>query len=877
MSKYLLFTVLATSAFAAGPPKLRLPDDVVPVRYHLDLTVIPEQDHFAGKIEIELDVRKPADTVWLNARNLTIDDAWFIMGGRATAAKVQPGGKEFTGFALTAAIPVGQARLQIAYHGEFNTKGSDGLFKEEDGDDWYVFSQFESIDARQAFPCFDEPGFKVPWQLTLHVKKEDAAVSNTPVLSETDEAGGRKKVIFTETKPVPSYLVAMGVGPFEFVDAGRAGKKHVAVRIITPKGKAAQAKYAAEVTGPLLAELEKYFGVPYPYEKLDILSVPLFGGAMENPGLITYVQSLALRDPSQDSIGRQRGYADVVAHEMAHQWFGDLVTTAWWNDIWLNEAFASWMGAKIIHQWKPEWNTDIDEQNSRLGAMEQDSLVSARKIRQPIESNDDIANAFDGITYSKGEAVIGMFENWMGQEAFQRGVRRYIRQYSWRNATAGDFLDSLASAGNPAVTRAFSTFLDQPGVPLVSVKLSCDAAGGATLHLSQKRALPLGSPGSAQQTWQIPVCVRYGDGAAAHRECVLLTQPSMDWKIEESKSCPSWVQANADGKGYYRVRYEGDLLGNLLADGGRRLTAAERVAALGDVSALTTMGEMKAGDALALVPEFAGDPVRQVVDSAIDVTSGVRNDLVPKELLPNYIRFVNKTFGERARQLGWKAKAGESAETRLLRSRIVPLVALWGGDQALAAEARKLAERWLADRSAVDPDIVGSVLTVAARTGDEAFFKQLLAALPGTQDRQQRGFIFGALGSFRDPGIARAAMDLVLKPDYDLRESAALLLGPLSAADTRALPFEFVKKNYDAIVARVPAGSTFGFGEFLPFVGGSFCDERSREQVDAFFAPKVDRFPGTKRNLAQVLESIEICTAYKAAQQASVAEFFRKY
>ena len=314
MSKFLLFTVLATSAFAAGPPKLRLPDDVVPVRYHLDLTVIPEQDHFAGKIEIELDVRKPADTVWLNARNLTIDDAWFIMGGRATAAKVQPGGKEFTGFALTAAIPVGQARLQIAYHGEFNTKGSDGLFKEEDGDDWYVFSQFESIDARQAFPCFDEPGFKVPWQLTLHVKKEDAAVSNTPVLSETDEAGGRKKVIFTETKPVPSYLVAMGVGPFEFVDAGRAGKKHVAVRIITPKGKAAQAKYAAEVTGPLLAELEKYFGVPYPYEKLDILSVPLFGGAMENPGLITYVQSLALRDPSQDSIGRQRGYADVVAH-----------------------------------------------------------------------------------------------------------------------------------------------------------------------------------------------------------------------------------------------------------------------------------------------------------------------------------------------------------------------------------------------------------------------------------------------------------------------------------------------------------------------------------------------------------------------------------
>jgi alanyl aminopeptidase len=871
-----LCALLAISVFAAQPPKLRLGDDVQPERYRLDLTLIPEQDTFSGRIEIDLDIHKPTDVVWLNARNLTIDDARFEIAGRTRAAKVQAGGQEFTGFALSSPVPAGQARLRIAYHGAFNKSGSDGLFKEQDGGDWYVFSQFESIDARQAFPCFDEPSFKVPWQLTLHVKKQDAAVSNTPVLSETDEAGGRKKVVFAETRPIPSYLVAMGVGPFAFVDAGKAGKNHVPVRIVTPKGKAVQAKYAAEVTGLLLERLENYFGVPYPYEKLDILSVPLFGGAMENPGLITYVQSLALRDPARDSIERQRGYAGVVAHEMAHQWFGDLVTTAWWNDIWLNEAFASWMGAKILREWKPEWNTDLDEQNSRLGAMGEDSLVSARKIRQPIESNDDIANAFDGITYSKGQAVIGMFESWMGQDAFQRGVRRYIRQYAWRNATAGDFLDSLASAGNPAVPRAFSTFLDQPGVPLVSVKLSCDA-GGATLHLTQKRALPLGSPGSARETWQIPVCVRYADGGATHRECTLFAQPSMDWKLAEAKACPVWVQANADGKGYYRARYEGDLLTRLLADDGRRLTAAERVAALGDVSALTTMGEIRAGDALALVPEFAGDPVRQVVGSAIDITAGVREHLVPQELLPNYIRFVGKTFGDRARQLGWQAKPGESAETRLLRSRVVPLVALWGGDPALAAEARKLAERWLADRSAVDPDIVGSVLTVAARTGGRAFFEQLLAALPGTQDRQQRDFIFGALGQFRDPAIARDAMDLVLKPDYDLRESVGLLLGPLSAAATRALPFEFVKKNYDAIAARIPAGSTFGLGAFLPMVGGSFCDEKSRAEVEAFFEPKVDRFPGTRRNLAQVLESIRICSAYKDAQQSSVAEFFRKY
>ncbi|MGA3042443.1 MAG: M1 family metallopeptidase, partial [Bryobacteraceae bacterium] len=271
--------------------------------------------------------------------------------------------------------------------------------------------------------------------------------------------------------------MALGVGPFDFVDGGKAGKNHTPVRIVTPKGKAAQGKYAAEVTGPLLAELENYFDVPYPYEKLDILAVPLFGGAMENAGLITCVQSVMLRDPVQDSINRQRGYASIMTHEMAHQWFGDLVTTAWWDDIWLNEAFASWMDDKILRHWKPEWNTVIDEQNMRMGAMGSDGLVSARKIRQPIESNDDIANAFDDITYSKGESVIGMFENWMGEEAFRSGVQRYIRQYSWRSSTAADFLDSLSSAGGRPVGRAFSTFLDQAGVPLVSVGLNCSAPG----------------------------------------------------------------------------------------------------------------------------------------------------------------------------------------------------------------------------------------------------------------------------------------------------------------------------------------------------------------------------------------------------------------
>jgi len=290
--------------------------------------------------------------IWLNARSLTIDHANLIASGKTTVAKIQKGGEDFAGFVFSSAAPAGKSKLKIAYRGELSKKGTGGLFKLEEGGNWYIYSQFEAVDARRAFPCFDKPSFKVPWQLTLHIKKDHAAVSNTPVLSESAETSDRKKVVFAETKPLPSYLVAMAAGPLEFVDAGKAGKKQTPLRIITPKGEGSQAKYAAQVTGQILQQLEDYFGIPYPYEKLDGIAIPVtFGfGAMENPGLITYGQNLILSDPAQDSIRRQRGYAGVAAHEMAHMWFGDLVTTAWWDDIWLNEAFASWMAGKKIRK-----------------------------------------------------------------------------------------------------------------------------------------------------------------------------------------------------------------------------------------------------------------------------------------------------------------------------------------------------------------------------------------------------------------------------------------------------------------------------------------------------------------------------------------------
>src|SRR5579863_3079155 len=816
MSRLLgLIPCVSFLAFAATdtPPAVRLDDSVRPVRYAADLTLNPGATAFSGSVQIEVDVAKPTSLIWMNGTGIQIEDAKVTSGGKTTPATVVPGGTDFLGLRLANEVPAGAATIAIRYRGTISTKSSAGIFQSKDAGNEYLFTQFESVDARRAFPCFDEPGFKTPWRLTLRVKKELSAFANTPMASETEEAGGMKKVEFVETKPLPSYLVAFAVGPFDTVDGGTAGRNHTPIRIIVPKGKAGQAVYAAQVTGQLLDELERYFGTAYPYPKLDAVAIPLtFGfGAMENAGFITYAQTIILADPAVDTDRRRRGYAGVAAHEMAHQWFGDLVTLAWWDDTWLNEAFATWTSSKILAEWKPEWNSRLQDLGGKFRAMDEDSLVTARQIRQPIESKDDISNAFDGITYQKGAAVIRMFETWVGEQRFQQGVRAYLKRYAYKNANLNDFLDSIAGAGQPRLTQAFKTFLEQPGVPLVSVALRCD--GPPTVVASQKRYLPLGSKGDAVKLWEVPVCVGYPSAAGETKECFLLDKPSAEFRLTKTRTCPAALNANAGAAGYYIADYQRDLLAKLLSNGDARLDPAERRTLLNDLQSLANAGDIPQSRALAAVPSFAKAPEREIVAQAQRVVAGTRPFLDPA-LNANYARFIREVFGERARQLGWSAAPGDDAETRLLRADLVPFVAGQGEDPALVAQARKLAGAWLETRTGVDSDMLGGVLTTAARFGDRAYFDGLLASLEKTTDRQLRGRIIGALGSFRDPKIAEAALDLLIHSRIDMRETAFLLFGPLGDRATDRLPFEFVKTHYDEIVAKAPNGGGFEFGAF---------------------------------------------------------------
>jgi len=871
----LLGMILCLPAVASGGPSspsapaLRLPGDVRPLRQRLDLTLVPEKEGFSGRIEIDVEMTRETSLVWLNAKELRLTDGFFEVSGLRIPARLVSGNDEVAGLAPDRPVGPGRATLGVTFSGTFRTKETQGLFRQKDRDAWYVFSQFEATDARRAFPCFDEPSFKAPWEVTLHVPTGESAFSNSPVASETKEAGGLTRVRFAPTPPLPSYLVAVAAGPFDVLPAGRAGRKGTPIRIITPRGRAAEGRAAAEMTGEILTRLENYVGIPYAFAKLDELAIPhtVAFGAMENPGLVTYQEGILLAPPDEATASFRRHFAFVCAHELAHQWFGDDVTPDFWNDTWLNESFATWMEGKILEEWQPSWDEATERVASRSRGMAADSLTTARRIRQPITSYDDIENAFDGITYGKGAAVLSMFEAWIGPATFRKGVHRYLSSHPYGNAGAADFLSALDAETGGTAGAAFSTFLDQPGVPLVTARLTC-SGGTARLDLSQRRFLPVASTGAAKETWQIPVCVRWG-GSEPGRACQLIKAEAAT--IPFPGSCPAWVDANDGASGYYRVLYERDLLERLVQAPGA-LTPPERVGLLADIRALATGGLLPAGEALALVPRFAKDPDRHVVRSAVDLVSAVGGKAVPDSLRAEYARFLRDTFGERARTLGLSPHPGEDEETRLLRPEIVSLVAVAGEDPALRAQAGQLARRLLADPGAVAPDLAPAVLSIAAAGGDRELFDLIVAAAGRRSDQRERVRLLSSLGSFRDPALYRRALGLFLGDAFDPRELNALLRLPPDDMERSEIRWEFLRDNFDALARRLPEETLAR----LPYVAGAgLCDAARGAELEAFFRGRVARLPGATRTLAQALEQIRLCSSQRDAQRAAVAAFLK--
>jgi alanyl aminopeptidase len=882
-------------------PEGQLPHDIAPTRYELSLTIVPTEDGFSGHSRIHVTLTQARSIVWLHGRDLTAGAVTITPeGGEPLETSYQQMDEEgVVKLTPSAVIPAGEAVIDIDYTASFNHELT-GLYRVDEEGESYGFTQFEATSARRAFPSFDEPSFKVPFDVTITAKAEHVVAANTPVQDEQELAEGMKRTRFQTTRPLPTYLIAWAVGPLDVVEhapipANDVRSRPLPLRGIAVKGRGARLAYALEHTGEIVAAHEAYFGRPYPYAKLDIVAVPDFAaGAMENVGLVTFRETLLLLD--DDSPEQQkRSYAGVMSHELAHMWFGDLVTMPWWNDIWLNEAFATWMGHKTVQAVYPQYQADLGLLDGAEWAMGQDSLTSARRIRQPIESSDDIHNAFDGITYQKGGGVLSMVERWLGVETFQRAIRAYLNAHEYGNATADDLLAQLSETSGRDVTTPFRTFLDQPGVPFVETQLSCEGEH-PRLSFAQSRYLPLGSPGDANQSWQIPVCVRYGRGAESHETCTLLTDTQGTLDLEGE--CPEWVMPNAGGAGYFRFGLPAEQLAALTHAGWSQLTTPEKMALGDSLEAAFARGTLPAADLYALLPTFANDPARRVATMPMGVLSFALHHLVTDAQKARVKALAKRLYRGSMRRLGWAPRRGqtEDGEDALMRAAVIRFMALTVEDARVRRRANRLAQAYLGlgrhgdgerHPDAVDANLVGTVLAVAVQDGDAEFFDKLTERLFASDDAMLRRQLLGALGSTKDEELAGRARGLSLDARLRVNEVMTPLGAQVSMEETRQGTWRWLAAHYDAFVGRI---GPFRAG-YLPYFARGFCAEDAKTRVATFFTqpvdhqgedgethrvPRIETLAGGPRNLAGSLEAIHICATRVEAQRESAQAFFSR-
>lgn len=856
----------------AATPGLRLPADVVPRAVAFDLALDPAQPRFSGLARLDVDVAAPRRIVWLNATGLTAQAASVTQGGHTIAARATAVGSEHMRLELDEPLAPGAATIELEYSGPVPSDVNDGLYRVEDRGAFGIYTQFEAIFARRAFPSFDEPTHKVPVTLALRVPAGQTAIANTPIVRETPLAGGWRRVEFATTRPLPIYLVAFAVGAFDVVDLGPLGTSKTPTRLIAPRGRAAELAVAREAVPRSFAIVEQWIGLPHPYPKLDLIAVPRMGGAMENAGLITFGLPILAVPRGEDTPRRRRSLVTYVIHEIAHQWFGNSVTAAWWDELWLNEAFATWIEDKLTHAYDPRWDMASEAVATRSDVMDADAQATARRIREPIVRQDDIEDAFDAITYTKGEAVLAMLEAWLGPEVFQRGVRRFLTTHADASATTADFVAAIGAEAGRDVGPVLYGFIDQSGVPLVEVDLRCGAGAPPTLTLTRRRYRPLGAGGPDDGgAWQLPVCVRYDRGAgAAGRACTLLVDRTASLELADATTCPRWVAPNADVVGYYRVRLADGLLARAVsATGG--LTTRERIGLVLDLAALADAGVIDLGRALAPLPALAREPSRTVVEASFVLAGLVDPEHTPDALRPARAAWLRELYGARARKLGLLPRPGEPDDDRLLRPELVGLVADDGEDPALVADALRLARRWITRPETLPAERQAQILGIAAAHGDAALFDALLARAIAEPDRARRERLLAALGAFRDPALVQRALAEVLADRLPARESLDLLWGVLADRHTRDAGWAFVEQHLDRIAQRLPRGHE----SLLVGIAGAFCDPEHRERARVLLERRAQGWINGPRAYAQTIEAVDLCIASRSKLGPAIEAFLR--
>jgi alanyl aminopeptidase len=851
---WLLVTIPTGTSFGAD---VRLPEGIAPTFQSVTLRIDAREPRYEGSTSLAVVLDRPATEIELHSL-VDVREAWLTDGQGKWRLTLREAGEDGV-IALTAGreLPPGPYTLSMTFENDFNRQAV-GLYRLEADGDWYTFTQFESTDARRAFPCFDEPAFKIPFEVILEVPAHDVALANTPEVSRTSD-GDWVRIHFATTPPMPSYLVAVATGPFELVDVPDTA---VPARIVTPRGQAHLAELAAGWTAPILSALEEWFGRPYPYAKLDQVAVPEFWpGAMENAGLITYRDNSLLLDPRRTTPGQRHYQVEVMAHEMAHQWFGNLVTMAWWDDLWLNEAFATWMEKKIGHQLLPEAGFEVDAVAEGDRAKGTDALATTRAIRQPVANAADLLQAVDILAYQKGERVLGMFEQWVGPQAFRRGVQRYLDEHAWGNATADDLWTALSAEASVDVGAAMSTFLDQPGIPLVTV----EDLGRGRIRLTQERFHNHDTEVPTTM-WQVPLRLRHVDADGVHETNVLLDRSSMELDLTGGAEA-TWLHPNAGASGYYRWTLPTERLVALAQSSGQELSLAERVELQGSIDAMLAAGVVGGADYLRLVQAQALDPHPRVMDGLLGSLDGVEFALVDEELRPAYAYYVRRFLEPSLARYGLTPTEGESDYVTELRAEMVETL-LGVEDPEISSHFRATGEAFLDDPNTVHPTLVSASLRALCRDGDRALFDEVFSRFERAETPADRRRYLVALGYFDDPELLTAALDASLGPAFRPQEVMSVGRAASRSEEHRELLWRWLTQNYDAVLDRIPPPYT----QYLVY-SGLGCDEIVLERTKAFFTEKIAESPAIGGELPRLVERVADCISLREREGDAVRTY----
>jgi len=845
--------------FMATPGKL--PKTVVPSAYRLDLVPNLDKLTFTGAEEIDIAVAKATDSVTLNQNDLAIDSV-ALKGEDGAKATVTLDGKAQTAtFKFPHALSPGKHTLSVSYSGPITAQPAGLYYNDYDVNGAHkrmLVTQFEATDARRMFPGWDEPAFKATYTLSVTVPQSFRAISNTPVAHE-EPAGSAKKVTFGTTPKMSSYLVVLVAGELDRINAQAADTD---IGVDTIAGKAETGRYALDAATKILPYYNDYFGVKYPLPKLDLIAIPgnFSAGAMENWGGITYIDNDLLFDPKTSSEGTKQAIFSVVAHEMAHQWSGDLVTMAWWDNLWLNEGFASWMNSKAADHFNPSWNVWLRAHAETDSAMEADARRTTHAIQQPIKDESEADSAFDNITYLKGQAFLRMIETYLGEDTFRDGMRRYMAAHAYSNSTTADLWTAMEAASGKPVKQIAAGFTEQPGIPLVEVKAECK--NGQTVAMLTQGRFTINDPKAAKLSWQVPVSI--GLVGDAPQSVLLTAQPA----TVKFAGCGKPVKANMGDVGYYRVAYDAANL-KALSDSYKQMTAADRVNLLGDLWAMVEAGRETPDKFLELTKQLTGETElvvwTQVLGSLRDIDDLERGAADR----PAFRAYARNLLSPVLARVGWDAKPDDTPDVVLLRSSLIRTLGRFE-DPAVVAEARKRFAAFVVDQSTLSPSLQDAVLSVVGYTADKTIYDQLHELGRKATSTETLLRYYYALGGAHDPALIEETVGITETDEITAGRVNRFIAGVAGSSDNPELVWKLFLAKRKAVLKKLTPMQAAGT---LPAIAGESSDPAIAKELEAL--PESNVSSGAKRDAGKAVEDIGFKSGFKARLVPAVSNWLK--